>query len=80
MRQRRGAFIYQRGNSLAFTDQYKLGMEEIDLTVCVKDGTAEIWLNGVHILEAKAQFGPEAVGIGPVGGQAEFRDLMVRPL
>ena len=76
-----GAFIYyQEQHGIAFSDKHKLGRQELDLVLRVRDGTSEVWINGVHVLEANTPVKPAAVGLGLVGGQAEFREFRVRPL
>jgi hypothetical protein len=77
-----GAFIYHLDKQgVAFSDEHTLGDDmKLDLILKISQGRAEVWIDGRRVLEADVKVEAAPIGIGVVGGCAEFRDLKVRPL
>lgn len=77
-----GAFIYYKDDhAKAFTGDFKLGNDqEIDLVLRIDRNHAEVWIDGERLLEADVEIQKAPIGIGLVGGGAEFRNLKVRSL
>jgi hypothetical protein len=77
-----GSFLYYKDvGGIAFTDLIMLQTDQtLDLLLIVRDGSQEVWIDGTRRLEAKMPSEEGPIGIGVVGGKAEFKDLKVRPL
>ncbi|MEM6572020.1 MAG: hypothetical protein AAF957_26630 [Planctomycetota bacterium] len=76
-----GAFIYTPEGGIAHTDRVRLkGNSEVDIVLRVRDGHAEMFLDGVLLLEADLKLERSRIGFGIVGGEATVLEFAVRDL
>ncbi|MEM9379142.1 MAG: hypothetical protein AAGB93_04260 [Planctomycetota bacterium] len=76
-----GAFIYTPRGGVAHTDRVRLkGNADVDLVLRVRDGQAELYVDGALLLEADVPQEPSPIGFGIVGGEATVTTFAVRDL
>ena len=76
-----GAFLYSLEGGVGFAKETKLTEgRELDMVLHVQDGRAALYVDGLLVVEAKVRCEPSRLGIGLVGGKAEFSQLRVRKL
>jgi len=76
-----GTFVYSGEECVASSPEFQLRPDaEVDLLLVVREGRAEVYVDGAKVLEAEVATEPSRIGVGVVGGKAEFHALAVRRL
>ena len=76
-----GAFIYAPDGPKASTGDKRLEEHsEIDLILAVSGNRARMFVDGELVLQTDVELEPSRIGLGIVGGGAEFSEFSVREL
>ncbi len=76
-----GAFIYTPKGGVAHTDSIRLAPgRHIDIALRVRNGHAEMYVQGNLLLEADLKLEPSRIGFGLVGGTATIKGFAFRDL
>lgn len=75
-----GAFLWKEGVVAAEPAEPIAGRAALDLLLVRRGDLAQVWLDGVKVLEGRVASDPAAVGLGVAGGSAVFEQVRVRGL